>query len=283
MKISKNVCVVDFSSKQEFLLLSDIHFDNPKCDRELLTKHLEQALKKEAPILINGDSLCMMQGKYDPRGTKKDIRPEYLKGNYIDAVIEDFVNFFTPYAHLIKVVGYGNHETNIIKRLETDPLQRAIDLLNYKMGTNIYTGGYGGWIVMQFKESKRKFTTSYKIKYFHGSGGGGPVTKNTIGHQRLDAMIDGADCIWVGHTHDAWAMQVAVERLTSRFKVEQRQVLHVQTPSYKNEYDDGSGGWHIERGAPPKPLGGYWLELDPVREWAENSDRVKIYARVYNT
>ena len=34
----------------------------------------------------------------------------------------------------------------------------------------------------------------------------------------------------------------------------------------KEEYQDGSKGWHIERGAPPKPLGGRWLELKPYRD-----------------
>jgi hypothetical protein len=31
--------------------------------------------------------------------------------------------------------------------------------------------------------------------------------------------------------------------------------------TYKDEYGSGLGGWHIERGAPPKPLGGYWMRL----------------------
>ncbi len=38
----------------------------------------------------------------------------------------------------------------------------------------------------------------------------------------------------------------------------------VRTPAYKEEYNDGKGGWHVERGAPPKPLGGRWLVLKPV-------------------
>jgi hypothetical protein len=37
------------------------------------------------------------------------------------------------------------------------------------------------------------------------------------------------------------------------------------TGTYKEEYGDGSKGWHIERGAPPKPLGGRILNIDIVR------------------
>lgn len=283
VRIQRNVHVIYLTKKQDFLLLSDLHFDHPKCNRKLLKRHLDQALERKARILINGDLFCLMQGKFDPRGSKKDVRPEYATGNYIDLVIEDAVDFFSPYAHLIDVIGYGNHETNIIKRLETDPIQRTVDLMNYKNGTSVNTGGYGGWVVAQFKIGNGRGTASYKIKYFHGSGGGGPVTKNTIGHQRMDAMIDDADLVWLGHTHDAWSMTIMVETLSSVYKTVQKEVLHVQTPAYKDEYEDGNGGWHIERGAPPKPLGGYWLNLDPVRIKEENKDYIKIYASAVKT
>ena len=61
-------------TKQTFLLLSDLHIDNPKCDRKLLTKVMNQALEKNALILIFGDLFCLMQGKGDPRRSKADIR-----------------------------------------------------------------------------------------------------------------------------------------------------------------------------------------------------------------
>jgi hypothetical protein len=72
-----------------------------------------------------------MQGKFDPRRSKKDIRPEHNKANYLDAVIEDAVEWFAPYADILTVVGYANHETGIIRNVETDPLQSFVDLLNY--------------------------------------------------------------------------------------------------------------------------------------------------------
>jgi UDP-2,3-diacylglucosamine pyrophosphatase LpxH len=281
-RVQRNVHVIELQEKQEFLLISDVHWDNPKCNRELLISHLEDAKKRNAIILINGDFLCLMQGRFDPRGSKKDVRPEHNKGNYLDLVIEDAADFLAPYAKHIAVIGYGNHETSIIKRLETDPLQRMVDLINYKANTQVQTGGYGGWVVCKFK-NKRGACSSYKIKYFHGSGGGGPVTKNTIGHQRLDAMIDSADLIWVGHTHDLWSMSVEVETLSHTYNTKLRTVTHVQTAAYKDEYADGNGGWHIERGAPPKPLGGYWLTLDPVELKHDAGRYLKIHAETVKT
>jgi hypothetical protein len=34
------------------------------------------------------------------------------------------------------------------------------------------------------------------------------------------------------------------------------------TGTYKEEYGDGYIGWHVERGAPPKPLGGRILKIE---------------------
>jgi hypothetical protein len=38
------------------------------------------------------------------------------------------------------------------------------------------------------------------------------------------------------------------------------------TGTYKEEYGDGSHGWHVERGAPIKPLGGRILTIKCVRD-----------------
>jgi len=282
-RIQRNVHVIELSEEQEFLKISDVHWDNPKCNRELLISHLDEAKRRNAIITINGDFLCLMQGKFDPRGSKKDVRPEHNKGNYLDLVIEDAAEFLAPYADHIAVIGYGNHETNIIKRLETDPLQRMVDIINYKTKGNVQTGGYGGWVVYKFELYKGGLRGSYKNKYFHGSGGGGPVTKNTIGHQRLDAMIGDADMIEVGHTHDLWTMTTCVETLDHSYNTKLRNVTHIQTGCYKEEYEDGNGGWHIERGAPPKPLGGFWVKLIPSRVKEEGKQYVRIDTEVTKT
>ena len=54
-----------------FLLLSDIHWDNPKCNRKLLKRHLDEAKEGGHPILINGDLLDLMGGKKDRRAIKR--------------------------------------------------------------------------------------------------------------------------------------------------------------------------------------------------------------------
>jgi len=274
-----NVLRVDKNWEEtKVLLISDLHWDNPKCDRDLLKKHLDQAVKGNHDILINGDLFCLMQGAYDPRKSKSDIRPEHNSANYFDAIINTAVDWFAPYAHLIKLVGYGNHETAILKRQETDIIERFVTLLNYKTGSAIQVGGYGGWVRYQFNDGSN--TQSFKIKYMHGFGGGGAVTRGTIQHNRMSVNVEGADAIWMGHVHEDYEMTYTVEELTNKDTVMLRDILMIRTSAYKEEYGDGSKGWHIERGASPKPIGGRWLIMKPFRDDKTNR---KINAYTHKT
>jgi hypothetical protein len=260
------------------LLISDLHWDNPKCDRALLKKHLDEALKGNHDVLINGDLFCLMQGAYDPRKSKSDIREEHNVANYFDAIINTAVEWFAPYAHLIKFIGYGNHETAILKRQETDIIERFVTLLNYKCQSNVQVGGYGGWVRVHFADGVN--SKSFNIKYMHGFGGGGAVTRGTIQHNRMSVNVEGADAIWMGHVHEDYEMTYTVEFLSNQDTVLQRDILMIRTSAYKEEYGDGSKGWHIERGASPKPIGGRWLILKPYR--GKNETR-QIHAYTHKT
>lgn len=268
-KISRNVHVLTTDLKDfQLAVLSDIHWDNPKCDREKLTRDLEHCKKNNIPIFINGDFFCLMQGRGDHRRNKSDIRPEHNNARYLDSIVETAVEYWTPYAHLLTVIGYGNHETSIIKFQETDLLARFVDLLNYKCGTNVHTGGYGGWFVIQqdvgLWRNMRRYQKT-KIKYFHGSGGGGLVTKGAINLTRALEMYEDMDVFTMGHIHENWARNDMREKLVHNSKqdyiVQQKHVHHMITGTYKDEYADGFGGWHIERGAPVKMLGGRILKI----------------------
>jgi hypothetical protein len=249
--------------RRKVLLISDAHWDNPKCDRALLKKHLDQAVADDALILFNGDTFCLMQGAYDPRKSKSDIRPEHNKADYFDAIIQTAVEWFAPYVNHIALVGYGNHETSILKRQETDMVQRFVDMLNliHKPTRPVYAGGYGGWVQFKFSRATSTHSKTFRLKYFHGNGGGGIVTKGIIQNQRQNAQVEGADIIWNGHVHEDYITTYMKEGQNRLGKVELRECCHIRTSTYKEEFADGHSGWHVERGAPPKPLGGAWLEF----------------------
>jgi hypothetical protein len=262
-----NVHVARAQDRQKLLLISDLHWDNPHCDRELLKNHLDEAVRRDAAILVNGDFFCLMQGKGDPRRSKDDIRPEHNNGRYLDSVVETAVEWFKPYANHIALIGYGNHETGVLKHQETDILRRFADLLNFQNGTNVQVGGYGGvFSVIIDPEKGKNHQRQYVIHYFHGSGGGGVVTKGVIQDQRIMASVEGYNCTWQGHVHELYHHTNMIHRYDpySR-KIVQKYVDQVRTSTYKEEWDGGVGGFHVEKGRAPKPLGGYWLDLELIR------------------
>jgi UDP-2,3-diacylglucosamine pyrophosphatase LpxH len=280
-KIARNVHSIVLSRNENRLaLLSDLHWDNPKCDRKMLKAHLDYCKENDIPIFINGDFFCLMQGKYDPRRNKKDILPEHNKANYIDAVIEDAVDWFSPYSNLLTVIGYGNHETAIIKNLETDPLQRFVDLLNYNNKSNVQTGGYGGWLLIK-QHYFENTILSKNLKYFHGSGGGGIVTKGAINLTRALEMYENMDVFIMGHIHENASRNDVRETMEYNMGKRAHEYKHKQihlaiTGSYKEEYQDGAFGWHVERGAPVKPVGGRILTLNGIRERGDGKQSYEL-------
>ena len=265
IKHSRNIheLVVD-GNEAQVAMLSDIHWDNPHCDWDLLRKHLDYCVKHNIPVMVNGDFFCLMQGRGDNRRNKSEIRPEHNNARYLDSIVETAVEWWSPYAHILTVLGYGNHETAIIKFQETDLLQRFVDLLNYKNGSNVHTGGYGGWfMVRQNLTSTQRRST--KVKYFHGSGGGGVVTKGALNLTRALEMFEGMDVFTMGHIHENAARNDVREQVQTHSKsghsVEHKRIHLMLTGTYKEEYQDGFSGWHVERGAPPKPLGGRILKI----------------------
>ncbi len=260
---SPNALLVDIDCVQQndiwILLRSDAHHDNPGCRQDLERKHLEEALERQAAIIDCGDLFCAMQGKYDKRSSKSAIRPEHQTGEYLDALVRTAAEFYRPFAHNILSLGYGNHETAILKRHETNLTERLAERLRTLTGASVHTTGYAGWIRLKFQ--KRTAKANLDIFHFHGSGGGGPVTQDTIQAQRIRSYVEGADVIVTGHTHDCWAQQSTKITLDRDGLVKHKPVWNIKCPTYKDDYRSGQGGWHIETGKPPKPLGAWWLHL----------------------
>lgn len=281
-KHAKNIHEIQMDGKQvKIAMLSDIHWDNPKCDWNLLKRDLEYCKDNNIPIMVNGDFFCLMQGRGDRRGNKSDIRPEHNNAKYLDSIVETAVEWWSPYAHLLTVIGYGNHETAIIKYQETDILQRFVDLLNYRNNTQVYAGGYGGWIVVR-QTFDINVVSTFKIKYFHGSGGGGVVTKGALNLTRALEMYEDFDVFTMGHIHENAARNDVRDTISVHSKTGYRhnhkQIHLMLTGTYKEEYGDGSKGWHVERGAPVKPTGGRILIFESER--LERDGQKKVYKNI---
>lgn len=242
------------------LLTADRHFDNPKSNRKLQFEHLKEAQERDAPVIDLGDFFCLMQGRFDPRKNKSDILPQHNVSDYLDAVISEAEEMFAPYAEQFAVIGYGNHETKILKHQETDVIKRFMYRMN-RHNPNMFAGDYGGWVRFRFNSESGNTRQDVKLKYFHGSGGGGPVTKGVIQTNRRAVYLPDADIVATGHIHESWQLAMCRERISSHGNIYLDEQLHICCPTYKEEYGDGGHGWHIERGAPPKPVGAVWLKF----------------------
>lgn len=112
------------------------------------------------------------------------------------------------------------------------------------------------------------------------------MTKGAIQMQRMSSYVEGADMVWLGHVHEDNEITYQVERMNQDNKVHLKEVLMIRTATYKEEYGDkkdgyGAKGWMVERGSPPKPLGGRWLELTPERWWDDKREKIRVIGYTY--
>jgi predicted phosphodiesterase len=240
--------------EQRYLLISDVHFDSPYCDRKLLSKHLGQAKELGAGVLAFGDWFDAMGGRNDKRATKSTVLPGDSVPHYFDSLVDSSVDYLASLTDNLVMFADGNHETAILRHNETDLLERLCRQLGCQHM------GYSGYVRFMFSATTKHGSTGQRttkrLYFHHGAGGGGPVTKGVIQSNRRASSVD-ADIFVSGHIHEAWAVENVMVKLLDSGRIHLATQLHCQLPTYKQEW--GRGGYHIEKGRPPKPLGGYWL------------------------
>lgn len=242
-----------------FFLCSDVHWDNPKCNRDLFHAHMQEAKKRGAPVLIFGDFFCAMQGKYDPRRSKKSIRPEHNVANYLDAIVTGAAEDLAPYADNIALISYGNHERAILSNCETCLLERLTTLMRDRYESNVLKAGYHGIVRIKFRQNSGKVRST--TLYFHHGKFGGVVSKGTQGIARHGLVVPQADIVVTGHTHDQWHVKQPRFHWKANGQMEVRDQHHVKTGTYKEEFATDMS-WAVERIVMPKSLGGCWLRIN---------------------
>jgi hypothetical protein len=257
------------ADEAHFLLTSDEHIDNKHCLTGLLKKHLTMADDWDGTI-FNGDTHCLMQGKYDPRADRSQLRPELQGNNYFDAASAYVADFLEPHAKKIILLGKGNHETNVLKRQQIDMTERLVGRLNDRTGSNILCGGYSGWVFFRMNRGKQRYTI--KMYRHHGFGGGAMMTAGVLDTRRMAAWQPDANIIVLGHKHTEYVLPVARQRINSHGTISYDEQLHVRVPGYLAGMEDGYEGWPTERGFPPTTAGAMKLTLgfDATRKDGRN-------------
>jgi len=263
---SGNVIKVSFPNvkdgfEQWIQLSGDRHFDSARSDRDLQKTDLDEAIKRDALIVDIGDLFDAMQGRNDPRSDYSELRPEYVgAGNYFNLIVSDAAKFFKPYASNFLMLGKGNHETSVTKKHNVDLTSMLAGELQKTAKNEIQVGGYGGYIKFGFTIQGTQMR-SFNLKYMHGWGGGGPVTRGVIDTHRQAVFLPDAHIVVNGHTHDSYYVAIPRERISQAGTIYTDLAHFIRTPTYKDDYGDGSGGWNVETGKPPKPRGCVWLRF----------------------
>jgi len=270
---------IDYSGGNKHSLLfvtSDLHIDSIGCNRDIMLEDFEEARKRDAKILLLGDIFDAMQGRFDPRRSLDELRPEYRRSDYYDYVIKDVVKILKPYAGNILLIAPGNHETAVLKNASISLIDRLVYSLNMENGTQIMQGGYGGWARFMFHFGTNGKRTSVKIKYHHGFGGDAPVTRGVIHTNRQGTALRNPDIVVNGHNHHMYYVPVVSEALTDSGKIIFPITHYIRTPGYKQDYGDGSNGWAVEKGMVPKPLGGAFISMEIITGGKVSNVRCKI-------
>jgi len=264
-----DITYVDNSDWEQWVLVtSDRHFDNPASDRALQRKHLDQAREVGAIVIDLGDFFDAMQGKLDKRASKKALLAEFAArsedgepGAYLNQLVKSATRFIWPYRDLFALIGEGNHESAIEDKLEVNLLDSMVDMLEAGGSGHVIRGGFRGWIRFQFDKGTGGGTRTSRVAYYHhGYGGGGQVTKDVIQANRKAVYLD-ADYVLSGHTHDEWHFPIEKVALLQSGREVHKTQHHLKIPSYKDEFFNYRGGFHHQRGGPPKPVGAWWIRF----------------------
>jgi hypothetical protein len=222
-------------------LMSDIHMGAAQTDYKLVEREVAEAIANNDRILINGDLFDMILPKDHKRFSMSALHPRLhnVGGKIMNEVVDWAVEIFEPAAHLIDMVGLGNHESAVEKYHSYDPLSAFIKQLQDKLPDKsdhvIHYGGFCGFVDYRFRDDSRH-ANRFVIYYHHGSGANAPVTKGLIDFNRKDTFVD-ADLIWLGHKHNR--LHVAVQKLSCAQTGDDpkvKDVRHVMTGAYYNTY-----------------------------------------------
>jgi hypothetical protein len=244
------------------LASADRHIDHALSDLDLQYRHLREAKKNNWPVIDVGDLFCAMQGKRDPRSSRRALLDLLnQREEYMDALVDYAHECLSPYAKQLALMGLGNHELGALKANESHLLNRLVGRLAND-GSPAVLGGYQGWVKLMFQaEGKSKESQSFNLRYTHGAGGGAPVTKGVIQTNRRAVVCPDAHIFLAGHTHEQWMVPLARLRLNDRGAEYQDLQLHLQIPSYKDEVTGQTDGFAVEKQHLPKPKGAWWIRF----------------------
>ena len=250
------------------LFLGDLHLDHPKADRAGLKRVLDEAVERDAAIVLVGDVFDVMQGRNDRRSSKGALQARYGRDDYLTAVLEDVTDFLLPYARHLWLILDGNHEATILKYNEVSLTRLLVHNLNTIGDGHVLAPGYQTWAVLKTahhaKGDDRNRRVVTPMWLTHGSGGNARVTKGAIGMQRRAVTYPDASFIISGHLHTDLYVPHVQHRLSQKGRVHNVKQKHFQVSAWKNDHGNAADYANM-KGFDPTMPSGWWCEVYRAR------------------
>ena len=243
-----------------FLWIGCSHIDSFMFAEKRARRIIEEALcyPGETRIILVGDNNDGMQGRNDPRRSRKAMIAEGLAAekdpdlqglDYANYMIAKTVKFLRPYAEHLDVMLLGNHELSIKKNMGVDVTKLVADQLSAESGHQIYRGGLEGFVRAKFYY-KTKGAKSYgsklsKVIHFRHDGGScGKRSKGILAYDLLAAEYQNSDVFITAHTHDMLAHETKNTILDPLGKFRNDSRIYLQCPSFKESWKNpNKDGW----------------------------------------
>lgn len=289
--------------KKHFYGCSDSHLWNINSNMDQFKEELEEALERDARILMLGDMIDAIFPGTDKRHNPSILVKE-LQGRD-DAPIKAIqmtIDFMEPFAENIDLITLGNHELAVWKYHGINMSNMLVMGLNQRLKDKkskhrVLYGGYTCYMGYKFARKGKKRHGAppgpvLDILCHHGGGGSAPVSKGMIDVNRKETTWD-YDIFLFGHKHNSFGVRDV--RVSPIYRQDQQGYIKtldnrsIQLGTFYKNYgrhdDDGIMPGFEEVGAhQPKPLGGVFFTVAPIREWIKelrtNSTGFKIRAEI---
>lgn len=206
-------------------VLSDLHVDSTKFNLH----DLKEKLSDVDYAVILGDVADWITHKDDRFLPENDATP--AADAFLSKRIEYVYGIMRSLGPKILFIGYGNHETSLIKHVGVDPLAELCKSLGCELG------GYCGTLDVVGRTVGGR-SVRFRLGYHHGRWGG-YNDKGYSGAKRFFDSFEGYDAFAYGHNH-ASRCDVIRRLSVSGSKHDVRDVLIINCSCQVNSVNGGS-------------------------------------------
>jgi predicted phosphodiesterase len=190
MQSDFSVIVRNFESAIKIVCISDVHYGALEHLGDKWYNFVQTVSKDPTMFLIlNGDLINNNIRSSVGSPWDDTVRPREQK--------KRMVEFLNPIKDRILCCTSGNHERRSLKDADNDPTYDIMTKLDIE---DVYRQN-AAFMKIQLGQRGDQANVAYRFAVTHGSGGGIYTGATVNRNERWGNVIDGVDCVVVGHTH----------------------------------------------------------------------------------